>query len=242
MVVILMVKSKATTNLIKTNINEALSKVEVTIRDGTPLLKGVSLTENYLISIEDLLRKYINYFIQYPDMFLDMIKPQDAYFDLFFYQRIVLRALMKYKEVYVSACRAFSKSFLTILGMILQCIFMPRTKRFICAPAKNQSAQIAREKILEIYQLFPLLRREIIGGETSATPGNFGKDYVTLKFRNGSVLDVVGAIDSTRGGRRNGGLIDEIRKIVSKNCTFIDETSLISEVSKNEMLYLFYYK
>ena len=126
--------------------------------------------------------------------------------------------------------------------MILQCIFMPRTKRFICAPAKNQSAQIAREKILEIYQLFPLLRREIVGGEISSTPGNFGKDYVTLKFRNGSILDVVGAIDSTRGGRRHGGLIDEIRKIVSKKFTFIDETSLISEVSKNEMLYLFYYK
>ena len=206
-----MVKSTVKTNLIKTNITEALSKVEVTIRDGTPLVKGVSLTENYLESIEDLLKKYINYFIQYPDMFLDMIKPQDTYFNLFFYQRIVLRALMKYKEVYVTACRAFSKSFLTILGMMLQCIFMPRTKRFICAPAKNQSAQIAKEKIFEIYALFPLLRKEVVGGEMSATPGNFGKDYVTLKFRNGSILDVVGALDSTRGGRRHGGLIDEIR-------------------------------
>ena len=131
------------TNLIKTNINEALSKVEIVIRDGTPLSKGVSLTEPYLESIEDLLKKYINYFIQYPDMFLDMIKPQDTYFNLFFYQRIVLRALMKYKEVYVTACRAFSKSFITILGLILQCIFTPRSKRFICAPNKNQSAQIA---------------------------------------------------------------------------------------------------
>ena len=33
----------------------------------------------------------------------------------------------------------------------------------------------------------------------------------TLKFRNGSQFDVVGALDSTRGGRRNGGLIDEVR-------------------------------
>jgi len=108
-------------------------------------------------------------------------------------------------------CRAFSKSFLTILGMILQCIFMPRTKRFICAPNKNQAAQIAKEKIYEIYALFPLLRKEVVGGATSNTPGNFGKDYVTLTFRNGSILDVVGALDSTRGGRRHGGLIDEIR-------------------------------
>lgn len=206
--------AKERKNLISHKIRDSLQNVEVALKDGIPLQKGVTLTEEHLLSVEDLLKKYIDYFIQYPDMFLDMIKPQDAYFDLFFYQRIVLRALMKYKEVYVSACRAFAKSFLTILGMMLQCIFMPKTKRFICAPMKNQSAQIAKEKILEIYQLFPFLRKEVIGGNVSSTPGQYGKDYVTLKFRNGSVLDVVGALDSTRGGRRNGGLIDEIRKSI----------------------------
>lgn len=101
-------------------------------------------------------------------------------------------------------CRAFSKSFISILGIFLQCIFIPETKRFICAPNKNQSAQIAKEKIVEIYDKFPLLRREIIGGDISDTPGNFGKDYVTLKFRNRSQFDVVGALDSQRGGRRHG--------------------------------------
>ena len=204
LILIWTVMPMAKKNLIKTNIAESLQNIEIAIRDGTPLSKGVTLTQSYLESIEDLLKQYIEYFIQYPDMFLDLIKPQDTYFNLFFYQRIVLRALMKYKEVYVSACRAFSKSFLTILGMILQCIFMPRTKRFICAPNKNQAAQIAREKVYEIYTLFPLLRKEVVGGHVSATPGNFGKDYVQLTFRNGSVLDVVGALDSTRGGRRHG--------------------------------------
>ncbi len=34
---------------------------------------------------------------------------------------------------------------------------------------------------------------------------------MTLKFRNGSQFDVVGAIDSQRGGRRHGGLVDEVR-------------------------------
>ena len=42
-----------------------------------------------------------------------------------------------------------------------------------------------------------------MGGDISDTPGNFGKDYMTLTFKNGSVLDVVGALDSTRGGRRH---------------------------------------
>ena len=88
---------------------------------------------------------------------------------------------------------------------------MPGTKRFICAPGKGQSAQIAKEKIVEIYDRWPLIRKEVVGGEVDDTPGNFGKDYVTLKFRNGSQFDVVGALDSQRGGRRHGGLIDEVR-------------------------------
>jgi hypothetical protein len=95
--------------------------------------------------------------------------------------------------------------------MILQCIFIPGTKRFICAPNKTQAAQIAKDTIVEIYDRWPMLRKEVLGGEISDTPGNFGKDYVTLKFRNGSQFDVVGALDSQRGGRRHGGLIDEIR-------------------------------
>jgi hypothetical protein len=55
----------------------------------------------------------------------------------------------------------------------------------------------------------------------SDTPGNFGKDYVSLKFRNGSTFEVVGALESTRGQRKHGGLIDEVRD---------HDANLISEV------------
>lgn len=180
-------------------------------RDGVPIEKGVSLTEPYLKSIQPLLEKYFDFFIAYPDLFVDLIKPVDSGFELFFYQRILLRALMRYQEIFVTGPRAFSKSFISILGLFLQCVFMPGTKRFICAPGKAQSAQICKEKLIEIYDKFPLLKREIIGGDVQDTPGNMGKDYIELKFRNGSIFNVVGALDSARGGRRHGGLIDEIR-------------------------------
>lgn len=171
---------------------------------GTEVEKGVILTDHYLQSKEEQVRKICDIFVAYPDIFLDMIRPEGDEFSLFFYQRIMLRAIMRYKNVYITAPRAFSKSFLTILGEVLQCIFFPGTKRFICAPAKNQSAQIAKEKLAEIFQHWPLLRREIFGGDINDMPGNYGKDYVQLKFRNGSILDVVGALDTTRGGRRQG--------------------------------------
>ena len=187
------------------------ANIKIGQRDGTIIEKGVILNENYLEENMEKIGNVMSIFSAYPDVYLDVIKPQDSSFTLFFYQRITLRALMRFKDVFGTAPRAFSKSFITILAMILQCIFIPGTKRFICAPNKTQAAQIAKEKIVEIYDRWPMLRKEVLGGEISDTPGNFGKDYVTLKFRNSSQFDVVGALDSQRGGRRHGGLIDEVR-------------------------------
>ena len=183
------------------------SVVQRGVRDGIEIEKGVVLNEDYLKEHFNEIGDMFSIFTAYPDIYLDLIKPQDSNFELFFYQRITLRAVMRYKDIFITAPRAFSKSFITILGLILQCVFIPGTKRFICAPNKNQSAQIAKEKIVEIYDHWPLLRKEVIGGEISDTPGNFGKDYVTLKFRNGSQFDVVGALDSQRGGRRHGQIL-----------------------------------
>lgn len=180
-------------------------------RDGVEIEKGVVLNEDYLSKNMENIGNMMSIFSAYPDVFLDFITPADSNFKLFFYQRLTLRAVMRYKDIYITAPRAFSKTFITILGLMLQCIFMPGTKRFICAPGKGQSAQIAKEKITEIYDRWPLIRKEVVGGDISDTPGNFGKDYVTLKFRNGSQFDVVAPLDSTRGGRRQGGLIDETR-------------------------------
>lgn len=192
--------------------------IKIGVRDGTSIDKGVILNENYLQNNLGNIGDVMSIFTAYPDVYLDLIKPQDSSFTLFFYQRITLRALMRFKDIFVTAPRAFSKSFITILAMILQCIFIPGTKRFICAPNKTQAAQIAKEKIVEIYDRWPLLRKEVIGGEISDTPGNFGKDYVTLKFRNGSQFDVVGALDSQRGGRRHG----QILKITLTTTNFIN--------------------
>lgn len=184
---------------------------ELPLRDGIELEKGVQLTENYLQANRHQLEQIIGIFIAYPDLYLDTIAAENSP-SLFFYQRIFLRAIMRYRQVYVVACRAFSKSFISILAMFLQCMFIPGTRRFICAPNKVQGAQIAKEKLFEIYDKWPLLRREVIGGEFDLAPGNFGKDYVLIKFKNGSTFEVVGALESTRGQRKFGGLIDEIRK------------------------------
>ena len=149
--------------------------VERAEREGIELDKGAVLTNEYLTRHYDELCKWINLFTAYPDYYLDIIKPADSEFSLFFYQRFTLRILMRFKDVFITAPRAFSKSFITILALFLQCVFIPGRKVFMCANTKQQAAQITKEKIYEIYEHWPLLKKEIIGWELSDNPGNFGK-------------------------------------------------------------------
>lgn len=175
-------------------------------RDGIRLEKGAKLSEEDIDNNFELYKYYFQLFTAYPDIFIDLITPVSSNFQLYPYQRLYLRACLRYRYQGLTACRAFSKSFISILGMILKCIFQPGGKFFICAPKKEQSAKIAKEKLSEIFELFPLLRKELVGNDYNA-----GADYVSMTFRNGSIFDVVGALDSTRGGRRHGGILDESR-------------------------------
>lgn len=179
-------------------------------RDGIELDKGVVITEEWLKRNEELLYDSWCLYAAYPDIYLDMIKPKDSNFDLFPYQRVFLRACMRYTTIYITAARATSKTFLSILAKYLQCMFIPNHVGSIVAPNKNQAAKISKQKIEEIWRIWPLLKNEleIYNGEPHA---NFGKDYCDLFFKNGARLSIVGALDSDRGLRTHATLIDETR-------------------------------
>ena len=156
------------------------------IRDGTELQKGVVITPAFLERNEELLKEYWDLFCVYPDIYLDLIKPENSTFELFFYQRIFLRACMRFTNIYITAARATSKTFLSILAKYLQCMFVPNHVGSIVAPNKTQAAKISKQKIEEIWRLWPLLEKEI-------EKANMGKDYVDVYFKNGSRLSIVGA-------------------------------------------------
>lgn len=117
---------------------------------------------------------------------LMQIKRSDSSFEFFPYQRYMLRAMMRYNKVFITATRAASKTFLSILGKYFQCCIIPNHVGAIVAPNKQQAATITKQKLAEIWATWPLLEREL-------DHYNAGKDYVECYFRNGSVLKVVGA-------------------------------------------------
>ena len=181
--------------------------------------KKVGLSEERIKAQKELLRKYIAYWREYPDMFVDFLcgsNPEN--FHLFFYQRMFLRAVMRHRYAYATFPRAYSKSFLSVLVLMLRCVLYPGSHLFVTTGGKEQAAGIAREKAEEICKLIPGMRNEIdwSRGATKAS-----KNMVEYIFKNGSKLDIMAAQQSSRGKRATGGLMEE--------CILIDQT-LLNEV------------
>ncbi len=55
---------------------------QVLYRDGIELEKGVILSQDFLERNEELLKKYFQIFSAYPDIYLDIIKPETSNFIL----------------------------------------------------------------------------------------------------------------------------------------------------------------
>ena len=173
--------------------------------------KKIGLSEERVNAIKPQLRQYIAFWREYPDLFIDFLqtggdpnKPKTLNF--YFYQRVFLRAAMRYKYVYMVFPRAYSKSFLSVMVLMCRCVLYPRCKLFVTSGGKEQAAGIIKEKVTEICTLVPAFEREL-----DKRPGKTreGKDYVCYVFKNGSYFDNIAASEKSRGKRRHGGLIEE---------------------------------
>ena len=170
--------------------------------------KKVGLSEERVRAILPVLRQYIAFWREYPDLFVDQLleygNPQDFHF--FFYQRVFLRAAMRHQYVYCVFPRAYSKSFLAMMILMIRCILYPRCKLFVTSGGKEQASGIMKEKVQEICTLIPAFSREI---DWSRGQTLEGKDYCKYIFKNGSYFDNIAASERSRGKRRHCGVIEE---------------------------------
>lgn len=148
-------------------------------------------------------KSYLALFRNYPDLFIDFILPENSTFKLYFYQRMIIRAMFRYRRTFFTLTRGSSKSFTEILGKYIECILYPNIRIMITAPQKQMASQIAQQNIESIWNFMPILKSEL-------RKIQFEKDYTRLTFHNNSILDVVANSESSRGLRREGLAVEEI--------------------------------
>lgn len=191
------------------------------MRDGIPIEKGITLTKEFLDANQELFTKYLNLWILYPDLFLDAIQDsEDAKnFHLMPFQRISLRASMRYRYHFWTATRATSKSFTAYLCALVRAVLLPRSSIMIASDVKGTVINIAKDKFEQFFRHWPLLEREL---KTRSDDGESGKkssnNYYELKFKNGSSITVV-AKDTSRGLRATAAILEE--------CALISEEAYV---------------
>ena len=181
--------------------------------------KKMGLSEERITAQIPVLRQYIAFWREYPDIFVEFLcgdNPEN--FQLFFYQRVFLRAVMRHRYAYATFPRAYSKSFLSVLILMIRCILYPGSHLFVTTGGKEQAAGIAKEKVEELCKLIPGIRNEI---NWNRGVSKASKDNVEYIFKNKSKLDIMAARQSSRGKRATGGLVEE--------CILVDQT-LLNEV------------
>ena len=101
----------------------------------------IGLSEERVKSVIPIVRQYISLWREYPDLFVDFMAggdkaPVDG-LKLFFYQRVFLRAAMRYKYTYAVFPRAYSKSFLAMLILMIRCVLYPGARLFVTSGGKK---------------------------------------------------------------------------------------------------------
>ena len=138
------------------------------------------------------------------------------HFHLFPFQRIALRASMRYRYHFETATRATAKSFTAYLSAVVRAVLLPRSTIMIASDTKGTVIKIAEAKFEEIFRHWPLLRKELATRKDDGKTGEkHSSNYYELYFKNGSMISVV-AKDSSRGLRATAAILEEAALI--NNC------------------------
>ena len=164
--------------------------------------------------------EYLNNFMVYPDLFVDLLVPKRSHFRLYPFQRIMIRMMSRGTSSYLTLSRGTSKSFIADLERYLHCMFVPRHNTTITAGTIKQAAEIAKQKFVnDLWTKFPLLgnemQRRVVAGK-KMDPFSVQKDYVSFTFKNGSSI----SLGNVRGLRRQSLIFEEV---IEQDETLVNE-------------------
>lgn len=146
--------------------------------------------------------KFCSWCRWYPDLFLDMIRPETGSINLHFDQRVYLRSILRFASLYGVFPRGWSKTYLEFLAFMEVAIFYPGITLAITAQTKENAASLIKEKYTEVIKHYPLLKDEI-------ESARFSKNDAEIVFKNGSRIDNLANAQTSKGQRRVRIAIEE---------------------------------
>lgn len=99
----------------------------------------------------------ISFFRWYPDYFADLCRSPNAQYRLELPQRLMLRVIARYRNVYITGVRGLTKTYCILLGKMIKGILFPGSVMRYCAPAQKQAAALATQAFHQIEKDYPII-------------------------------------------------------------------------------------
>lgn len=158
--------------------------------------------ENQLRSNLDKYVDFISWARFYPDLFLDLIKPQKGGIKLHSDQRTFMRVAMRFISMYGVYPRGWGKTFNEEITMFVACVLFPGIEFALTAQTKENAAELLKDKYNDILKKYPWFKNEIYDSK-------FSKSDAEIKFVNDSRIDVLANSQTSKGQRRHVIMIEE---------------------------------
>ena len=151
-------------------------------------------------------------FISYYRYYIDSFAVDVLGIKLFPFQRLILRAMGRYQNSLLIACRGLGKSFIVAVFYICVAILYPNIKLGISSGNSQQSRNVIIQKIKGELAKIEAVAREI------NFPIKTGMDDCVVEFKNGSEIRAITLAqdrggDSARSWRFSYMLVDEARLV-----------------------------
>ena len=176
--------------------------------------------------IERNLQKWVDFsswMMFYPDLFLDLLKPEEGGITLHPDQRLFLRCTTRFFAVYGCFPRGWSKTFSEVASLFIIAIRYPNIELSLTAQTKENAAELLKDKTQELLRKYPMLQNEI-------EKTKFQKGDAEVRFKNGAVIDVLANSQNSKRQRRKRINIEESALLDA--ATFDDALKPIVEVSR----------
>lgn len=122
------------------------------------------------------------------------------------FQQILINVFFKFNYAMVIASRGMGKSQIVAAALCIYCILYPGTQVVIAAGVRSQSLNVLNKIIDEFYPKSQNLQNEIASFKIVPSEAY-------IKFKNGSIIKVVTAKDSSRSARAHLVIVDEFVQV-----------------------------
>lgn len=122
------------------------------------------------------------------------------------FQQILINVFFMFNYTMVIASRGMGKSQIVAAALCIYCILYPGTQVVIAAGVRSQSLNVLNKIIDEFYPKSQNLQNEIASFKIIPSEAY-------IKFKNGSIIKVVTAKDSSRSARAHLVIVDEFVQV-----------------------------